>query len=407
MVDIIRETVKSNRVVIWEEVARDGAQAKTLLSGEQRVLIARATSKIFGEFAPNHLIFAAGYPSMCKEEYEIIAMLVDQVDTCQLATHGRAIRQDVELAIQLMKRAKYGRVSFALPISEEHSQIMTHRSARETLNQAIDIARYAVDTADGMPIDVAFGVASRVDPGFLAEAATALTEEGIASIKIGDSTGELFPIEVRRLFKEVLKKVPENVVIASHLHNDFGLALANNLETVQLGVRLLSTSWLGLGERIGLAATEQMLFALGYSPETISSRLNVHEPLWYTKLDLHHLTQISHMVSELLNIPLSSTNPVIGTNMNDIATGAYFNNPAAFKPFDPQKEFGVPPRLILTHLSNHSIVEKIANNFGYTLNNEQIQQALRWAKSYAFTNNQSVIPEVEFIAYLDGLTADN
>ncbi len=402
MTDIIRNTIQAGHVVIWEEVARDGAQAEILLSGEQRVKIAGAQAEIFGEHGPEHLIFAAGYPSMCPEEFDIVCQVAEEVETCSLATHGRVLKSDVDLGIEAMKRAKYGRVSFALPVSDKHCEIMLHKTKEETLEQAVEVANYAVEKADGIPIDVAFGVASRVDPGFLAHAATVLSEEGVATIKIGDSTGELFPLEIYRLFKQVLEQVPSDVVIAAHLHNDYGLALANYLETLRLGVRMVCSSWLGLGERVGLAATEQILMALADDPEQVAERLGITPPLWLSPPDLKRVTPIAQEVSEMLKIPLKMTDPVISPAMNHIATGAYFNNPMAFKPFDPEDVLGVAPNLVLTHLANHSIVETYANRLGYSLSKEEVKATLKWVKSYAYQHNQSVIPISAFEEFLAG-----
>jgi 2-isopropylmalate synthase len=92
MIDLIRDTISAGRMVIWEEVARDGAQAETLLTGPQRVKIGRAMAAMFGEHGPQHLVFAAGYPSIGKEEYEAIRQVVAEVDGCSLATHGRLTR---------------------------------------------------------------------------------------------------------------------------------------------------------------------------------------------------------------------------------------------------------------------------------------------------------------------------
>ncbi|MBD3324866.1 isopropylmalate/homocitrate/citramalate synthase, partial [candidate division KSB3 bacterium] len=259
------------------------------------------------------------------------------------------------------------------------------------------------DKADGIPIDVAFGVASRVDPGFLAHAATALSEEGIATIKIGDSTGELFPLEVHRLFKQVMEQVPSDVVIAAHLHNDYGLALANYLETLRLGVRMVCSSWLGLGERVGLAATEQILMALAGDPEQLAERLGLDSELWLSPPDLKRVTPIAQEVSRMLNIPLKMTDPVISPTMNHIATGAYFNNPMAFKPFDPEDVLGIGPKLVLSHLSNHSIVESYANQLGYSLSKDEIRTTLKWVKTYAYQHNNSIIPIPAFKEFLSGL----
>ena len=401
MNDLVRETIQSDRIVIWEEVARDGAQAETLLSGAQRVEIARAQGNLFGSHGPEHLIFAAGYPALCQEEFDIICQVAEEVENCSLATHGRVIKSDIALGIKAMKRAKYGRVSFALPISEKHCQIMLHKTQRETLAQSIEMARYALDNADGMPIDVAFGVSSRVDPTFLAEAATALADEGVATIKICDSTGELFPLEIQTLFKKVLELVPAHVAIGAHFHNDYGLALANTLEATRLGVRMLASSWLGLGERVGLPATEQILFALAHDPEGMQARMGISAPFWQTPPDLKAITPIAQKVSEFLTIPLKMTDPVISTSMNHVATGAYFNNPMEFKPFDPKVVLDIPSKLVLSHLSNHSIVSTIAKELGYTLDRENTSEALKWVKKRAYEQGKSTISRSDFKIFLE------
>jgi 2-isopropylmalate synthase len=392
--------MRKGQMVIWEEIARDGAQGETLMSGSQRVHIARAMSKIFGEFAPAHLIFAAGYPAISKFEIEAITQVADEVDTCSLATHGRALRSDIDLGIQTMRRTRFGRVTFAMPSSNQHSEIMMHKSASEVLQISLELSRYALDHADGVPIDIAMGAATTADPIFLAEAAQAFTEEGIATVKICDSMGALYPRQVHRMFKTILERVSSNVMIGAHLHNDMGVAVASCLDTVQLGVRMLSTSWLGIAERAGLPPTEQVIFALANAPETLEERIGLRGPLWSAQPDLTHLVPVAQAVSEMLDIPLKPSDPIVSTIMNHIATGAYFNDPIAFKPFDPQTVLGIPPKLVLTHLANQSIVATLARSLGYELTSEQVATCLAWAKNLAYQRGRSVIPTEEFKEYL-------
>ena len=144
----------------------------------------------------------------------------------------------------------------------------------------VDLARYALDKAAGIPIDIAFGGACQEDPVFLAEAANILTAEGVASIKICDSAGEYYSFEIRALFQELMKRIEPGVVIGAHFHNDLGTALAANLDAVRLGTRLVAGSWLGLAERNGLATTEQLLFALAYDPDEVVARFGLDTPLW-------------------------------------------------------------------------------------------------------------------------------
>ena len=404
MTDVVRESTQAGHMVIWEEIARDGAQAKTLLTGKQRVQIARAHSRIFGAHGRHHLVFAVGYPSMCQQEFEAIRQVAASVDNCSLVTHGRATRADVELGLRAVAGARYGRVSFAIPMAEEHSRAMLHQSQAETLRQSIELAEYAVDRARGVPIDIALGGGAQTEVGQLVEAATRLTEVGVSTIKICDSAGERFPLEIRRIFAPVMAQLPPNVVIGAHLHNDKGLALANSLEAIQVGTRLVASSWLGLSERVGLAATEQLIFALSHQPETLPERLDITTPLWKTAPDLKQLTPVAQMVSRMVKVPIKSTDAIVGTAVNHIATGAYFNDPGIFKPYDPQKVLGVPPTLILTHLANHSIVETIAGELGYSLSREQTAAALSWVKNRAFERRSSIVSRDHLAGFLAGLT---
>jgi hypothetical protein len=45
-------------------------------------------------------------------------------------------------------------------------------------------------------------------------------------------------------------------------------------------------------------------------------------------------------------------------------------------------------------------VEAMANQLGYSLSKEQIKDALKWVKTYAYKHNRSVIPTSVFKEFL-------
>ena len=53
-VDVVRESARAGRVVLSEESARDGAQAKTLMSAGFRVRPAREQGAVFGADGSRH-----------------------------------------------------------------------------------------------------------------------------------------------------------------------------------------------------------------------------------------------------------------------------------------------------------------------------------------------------------------
>src|SRR5581483_11126553 len=111
MIDRIKQSALAGNLVIWEEVARDGAQARTLLLGPQRVAIARAQAALYGEHGPEHLIFAAGFPAVCAEECEAVLQVVREVDMCQVSCHARCAPQDIDLALRVLRGARHGRLA--------------------------------------------------------------------------------------------------------------------------------------------------------------------------------------------------------------------------------------------------------------------------------------------------------
>ncbi|NJO87625.1 MAG: hypothetical protein HC831_00690 [Chloroflexia bacterium] len=248
-------------------MARDGAQAKTILSAKQRIEIAKLHAKMFGEHAPDHLVFAAGFVSIGKDEVDAIKSLADEVDECYLAVNCRSSKMEIQDSINAVKNAKYGRVAYVLPISERMCQLMLHKSPKEVLKEGVDIAKYAVDKAGGIPVDVQLAASFDADPRFIAEASAALKEAGIAIAHLGDTRGRLYPVEVVDYMQKLLQNSEADQLYGVHFHNDLCFALSNNLECLKLGVTLAATSWLGLAERNGLLRTELMSFHLAYEPE--------------------------------------------------------------------------------------------------------------------------------------------
>ncbi len=407
MQDIIRKTLQAGHLVTWEEVARDGAQAKTLMTGPQRVALARAHGAMYGAHGPNHVIFAAGFPSICKEEFEAMRQVVTEVDNCSLASHGRATRGDIDLAIRAMQGARYGRVTFFFPVSARMSQVLLHQTPKEVFNHGLALARYALDKAAAydLEIDITLADASRAEVGFVAEAASTLAEEGIGVIKICDSVGEFYPHQSHNFYTSLMQQVSPKAVLGIHQHNDYGFAAVNNLEAIRAGIRLVATSWLGLAERNGLASTEQMVFTMAHQPERLTERLGFESNFWLTRPDLTQLPIIARMVSQFTGVPLKVTDPVVGTGVNTISTGTPFVAPEIFQPYDAEKVLGIAPQIVLTHLASARVISALLDELGLSLSEEQIKVAVNWVKTEAYRRGEAVIPRSEFLTFLAGLTA--
>jgi len=228
--DRIVESLKNKRFVFWEEIARDGAQAKTILSGKQRVEIARQHGSLFGLNGPDHLVFAAGFISIGKDEVRAIKTMAEQVDNCYIAVNCRSSKKEIGESIDAISEAKFGRIAYVLPISDRMCNLMLHKTQKEVLQEGIDIAKFAVDKSNGIPIDVQLAASFDADPIFIADAAAQLKENGIAITHLGDTRGKLYPREVAKYIDKMLLHSNNEQLYGVHFHNDLGFALQNNLE---------------------------------------------------------------------------------------------------------------------------------------------------------------------------------
>ncbi len=398
--DVAKETALGGRVVIWEEAARDGAQGKTLMTAPTRVALARATGALFGAHGPHHVIFAAGFPSIGQDEFEIIRRLAAEVDNCTLASHGRATKHDIDLGLSSLEGAKYRRTTFFIPCSDRMAEAFGLGTREDGLRQGLDMLAYALDRSGGGAIDIALSDASRAEPEFVADAIMSLHEAGAAILKLCDTVGVLYPRQASRFYQTLFARLPKGVAVGVHNHNDLGFALANNLEAVSHGARVVASSWLGLGERTGLVPTEQLLFALGHEPEQHAERLGYSSDFWLKPPDLQGIVPIAKSVSQATNVPLTVTTPIVGPGVNSISTGTPFRSPAVFQPFDPLAVLGVPVEVILTPLANGRVINAVAAEGGFRLTPQQTTAAMLWTKSRAYRHGDAVIPRGEFFEYL-------
>ncbi|HWO61514.1 MAG TPA: 2-isopropylmalate synthase [Umezawaea sp.] len=398
--DLVRESARAGRLVLWEESARDGAQGKTLMSAEFRVRLARAQGALFGVDGPRHVVFAAGFPAVCAEEFEATRRVaLEGSEFVSPAAVCRATPDDVRQACDAVRGAPNARVMIVVPASDAMADAMVHLPSATALADAVGLVRAVRDRGGVIP-DVCFADAPRADVDLMAAAATALTEAGAGVVVIADTTGDLLTDRCADLFRGLLDRVSDDVVLATHLHNDLGLGLANTLAAVREGVRVVSTSWLGVAERSGMAATEQVLFLLAHRTADLLGDAD----LWHTAPDLTRLPGIARLVAAETGLPLSVTTPIVGTGVGTISTGTPFVRPATFQPYDPAV-LGIEPTVVLTHLASGRVLRAVGERAGLVLDRAEAAAALRWVKSEAFRRNEAVIPDESLVEFVTDLRA--
>jgi isopropylmalate/homocitrate/citramalate synthase len=101
----------------------------------------------------------------------------------------------------------------------------------------------------------------------VADVAAALDAMGCYEVSLGDTIGVGTPLKARAMVEAVAERVPV-ARLAAHFHDTYGMALANLLEVLRLGVAVVDSSVAGLGGcpyakgATGNVATEDVVYML-------------------------------------------------------------------------------------------------------------------------------------------------
>jgi 4-hydroxy 2-oxovalerate aldolase len=83
---------------------------------------------------------------------------------------------------------------------------------------------------------------------------------GADIVYIVDSSGGMFPEDVNRYYNAIRKV--SDISVGFHAHDNLGMAIANSLTAIEIGVDIVDSSLQGLGRSSGNACTEVLVLAL-------------------------------------------------------------------------------------------------------------------------------------------------
>ncbi len=106
--------------------------------------------------------------------------------------------------------------------------------------------------------------ATRTEEDYLCRTVETAIKAGANTINIPDTVGYTAPSESADIIRMLIERVPgaDQIIFATHCHNDLGMATANALAAVSGGARQIECTINGLGERAGNTALEEVVMAL-------------------------------------------------------------------------------------------------------------------------------------------------
>jgi len=146
-------------------------------------------------------------------------------------------------------------IGFPLSCSENHSM----KNLRQTHDQAIEnVAAIAAlikeQPKDHRPefegaLSTAFGcsIVGHVPEDKVVELAERLVAAGVDELGLSDTVGYASPKSIKSLIRKVRKVAGEDKVKSVHLHNTYGLGIANAFAAYEEGIEVFDSSQGGLG----------------------------------------------------------------------------------------------------------------------------------------------------------------
>ena len=354
----------SDRLFIFDTTLRDGEQVPGCqLNTVEKIEVAKALETLGVD------VIEAGFPVSSPGDFNSVVEISKAVTWPTICALTRAVEKDIDVAAEALKYAKHPRIHTGIGTSDYHIKYKFNSTREEILERAIKCVEYAKRYVE----DVQFYAedAGRTENEFLARVVEAVIKAGATVVNIPDTTGYCLPSEFGakiRYLKENVKGI-DNVVIATHCHNDLGMATANTMEGVLNGARQAEVTINGIGERAGNTALEEVVMAFRSHKE-----LGIE-----TNVNPRRITPVSRMVSNLMNMPVQPNKAIVGRNAFAHSSGIHqdgvLKNRQSYEIIDPV-EVGLDENsIVLTARSGRAALKHRLHVLGVDLTNGALDQA--------------------------------
>lgn len=334
------------KLQIYDTTLRDGAQQEGIsFSIEDKLNIVNKLDKLGISF------IEGGYPGSNSKDAEFFIRvknlnLEDSIVVAFGSTRHSHCNVNEDTQLKALLNAGTEIVTIVGKSWDKQVIKVLETTLTENLNMITDTIEYL--RANGLRVffDAEhFFDGYKANPEYALETISAAGKAGAECIIPCDTNGGALSEEVANIIRAV--KQTTSIPIGIHAHNDAELAVANSLAAVQAGVSQVQGTINGYGERCGNANLCSIIpnLKIKMGIDCVSNE------------QLGSLSNISHYVSELANLPHVNTLPYVGPeaflHKAGLHVSALMKCKDSYQHIDP-KLVGNHQRVIISELSGKS-----------------------------------------------------
>ena len=387
------DTSTQDSVIIFDTTLRDGEQSPgATMTHDEKLEIASLLDEMGVD------VIEAGFPIASEGDFAAVSEIARNSKNSVICGLSRAKVGDIDRCWEAVKFAARPRIHTFIGTSPQHRAIpnLDMDEMADVIHATVTHARNLCDNIQWSPMD-----ATRTEDDYLCRVVEIAIKAGATTINIPDTVGYTAPAESAKIIRMLLERVPgaDEIIFATHCHNDLGMATANALAAVDAGARQIECTINGLGERAGNTALEEVVMAMRVRNDIMPYK---------TGIDTTKIMNLSRMVATVSGFPVQYNKAIVGKNAFAHESGIHqdgmLKSSDTFEIMRPEDVGLSETNLVMGKHSGRAALRAKLKDLGYDLADNQLKDV--FVRFKALADRKKEIYDDDLIALMRDTTTN-